>query len=65
MSLDDWGGSNINIFGELWTPNRQVLKEEDANFFNPFLRVADILVAGSKEWNGEVINQWFPPIVAN
>lgn len=58
-------GSKINIFRELWTTNRQALKEEDANFFNPFLRVAYILVAGTKEWNGEVINQWFPLIVAD
>lgn len=46
--------------GERWLSNRQFLKEEDANLFNPFLRVSDLFVAGHKVWNVEALTVWSP-----
>lgn len=53
-------GQNVNVFGEIWTANRVVIKEEDTHHSNPFLCVADLFLASTKSWNGVLINQLFP-----
>lgn len=48
------------MFGDRWLSNRHILKERDANFFNPFHWVFDLFVASDKVWNVEALNDWFP-----
>lgn len=56
-------GVNISVFGEPWTADRKPILASDSGHFNPFLRVANLLLPGTKSWNLNFIHHMFAPHV--